>query len=265
MSSSAHLQHPSCSACRVELPLRRERPLPVFASMPWHPPMGQRYHGRPCVRMPLLCQKNRVRVLAPPNRAALMDGLMKVGMRNRPERQHFALNILLNTYSSDLTTLKVRWWSCAQRDNRHMIEVGVPDLLLRLCLQGMIDDGGDYHITYKLFYNDLQGRNQVPIRFLVKVVGPCVQMPGKQSIQTARAWCCSGGCAAACGDRGAAGSVGLAAPRSARPHATSRFPIVQLLTCPSAASQRMSCSACKVHCDFPVSFDCRRPCMQVSC
>jgi len=25
----------------------------------------------------------------------------------------------------------------------------------------MIDDGGDYHITYKLFYNDLQGRNQV--------------------------------------------------------------------------------------------------------
>ena len=36
-----------------------------------------------------------------------MDGLMKVGMRNRPERQHFALNILLNTYSSDLTTLKV--------------------------------------------------------------------------------------------------------------------------------------------------------------
>jgi hypothetical protein len=28
-------------------------------------------------------------------------------------------------------------------------------------LQGMIDDGGDYHITYKLFYNDLQGRNQV--------------------------------------------------------------------------------------------------------
>lgn len=36
-----------------------------------------------------------------------MDGLMKVGMRNRPERQHFALNILLNTYGSDLTTLKV--------------------------------------------------------------------------------------------------------------------------------------------------------------
>ena len=63
-----------------------------------------------------------MRVLAPPGRAALMDGLMKVGMRNRPERQHFALNILLNTYSSDLTTLKVRWWSCAQGENSHDVQ-----------------------------------------------------------------------------------------------------------------------------------------------
>jgi hypothetical protein len=49
---------------------------------------------------------NNSHILAP-HRAALMDGLMKVGMRNRPERQHFALNILLNTFGSDLTTLKV--------------------------------------------------------------------------------------------------------------------------------------------------------------
>ena len=40
-------------------------------------------------------------------RAALMDGLMKVGMRNRLERQHFAMNILLSTYGADLTALKV--------------------------------------------------------------------------------------------------------------------------------------------------------------
>lgn len=46
-------------------------------------------------------------VLAARDRAAIMDGLMKVGMRNRLERQHFAMNILLNTYGSDLTTLKV--------------------------------------------------------------------------------------------------------------------------------------------------------------
>jgi hypothetical protein len=59
-----------------------------------------------------------------------------------------------------------------------------------LHLQGMIDDGGDYHITYKLFYNDLQGRNQVPIRFLaVKGVGPCVRMPNNSNTQAACAWC----------------------------------------------------------------------------
>lgn len=46
-------------------------------------------------------------VFAARDRAAIMDGLMKVGMRNRLERQHFAMNILLNTYGSDLTTLKV--------------------------------------------------------------------------------------------------------------------------------------------------------------
>jgi hypothetical protein len=58
--------------------------------------------------------KEMIACYGAPHRAALMDGLMKVGMRNRPERQHFALNILLNTYSSDLTTLKVRWWSYAE-------------------------------------------------------------------------------------------------------------------------------------------------------
>mmetsp|Transcript_1706 Transcript_1706/g.4949 ORF Transcript_1706/g.4949 Transcript_1706/m.4949 type:complete len:1096 (+) Transcript_1706:257-3544(+) len=74
----------------------------------------------------------RLQELSIPSRAALLDGLMKVGMRNRMERQHFALNILLSTYGSDLTFLK-----------------------------GLIDDGGDHHIMYKLVYNDFQNRNQV--------------------------------------------------------------------------------------------------------
>lgn len=74
----------------------------------------------------------RLHELSIPSRAALLDGLMKVGMRNRTERQHFALNIILSTYGSDLTFLK-----------------------------GLIDDGGDHHIMYKLVYNDLQNRNQV--------------------------------------------------------------------------------------------------------
>ena len=41
-------------------------------------------------------------------RAALLDGLMKVGLRNRERRQFYAMNILLETKGSDLTVLKAR-------------------------------------------------------------------------------------------------------------------------------------------------------------
>ena len=41
-------------------------------------------------------------------RAALLDGLMKVGLRNRERRQFYAMNILLETKGSDLTMLKAR-------------------------------------------------------------------------------------------------------------------------------------------------------------
>ena len=36
-----------------------------------------------------------------------MDGLMKVGMRNRGKRQHYAMNILTATHGQELTQLKV--------------------------------------------------------------------------------------------------------------------------------------------------------------
>ena len=44
-----------------------------------------------------------------PLRAALLDGLMKVGLRNRERRQFYAMNILLETKGSDLTMLKARY------------------------------------------------------------------------------------------------------------------------------------------------------------
>jgi hypothetical protein len=46
------------------------------------------------------------------DRAALLDGLMKVGLRNRERRQFYAMNILLETKGSDLTLLKAR--ACAR-------------------------------------------------------------------------------------------------------------------------------------------------------
>ncbi len=60
-----------------------------------------------------------------------MDGLMKVGMRNRLERQHFAMNILLNTYGSDLTTLK----ASNLTHKRHCIARCCPPLREWLVLQ----------------------------------------------------------------------------------------------------------------------------------
>ena len=56
-----------------------------------------------------------------------MDALQKVGMRHRPRRQAWACNVMLNTCGSDLTLLK-----------------------------SLLDDGPDYHTTFKLVSVDLQ-------------------------------------------------------------------------------------------------------------
>ena len=64
-------------------------------------------------------------------RAAMVDGLQKIGLRYRPQRQNWVKDIILQTHGLDLTHFK-----------------------------GYIDDGGDYHTMYKLVYNDLQGEAQ---------------------------------------------------------------------------------------------------------
>ena len=61
------------------------------------------------------------------HRAALLDALQKVGMRHRRMRQLWARELLCSTFSGDLSRLK-----------------------------GLLDDGGDYHTTFKLVYYDLQ-------------------------------------------------------------------------------------------------------------
>lgn len=60
-------------------------------------------------------------------RASLLDALQKLGMRWRRQRQLWACSLILETKGHDLTRLK-----------------------------SMVDDGGDYHVMYKLVYNDLQ-------------------------------------------------------------------------------------------------------------
>lgn len=61
------------------------------------------------------------------SRAAILDGLQKVGLRHRPLRQMAACQIVLATHGRELTLLK-----------------------------SLLDDGPDYHTTYKLIYYDLQ-------------------------------------------------------------------------------------------------------------
>lgn len=60
-------------------------------------------------------------------RAALLDALQKVGMRHRRSRQLWARDLVCCTTSGNLSRLK-----------------------------GLLDDGGDYHTTFKLVFIDLQ-------------------------------------------------------------------------------------------------------------
>lgn len=92
-----------------------------------------------------LLVKDKLPLLSTIARAALVDGLQKLGLRHRPQRQLWARDVILNTHGLDLTHFK-----------------------------GYIDDGGDYHTMYKLVYNDLQGDVQNDVLIHLKREGEAV-------------------------------------------------------------------------------------------
>jgi hypothetical protein len=89
--------------------------------------------------------KDKLPLLSTIARAALVDGLQKLGLRYRPQRQLWARDVILETHGLDLTHFKA-----------------------------YIDDGGDYHTMYKLVYNDLQGDVQNDVLEHLKREGDAV-------------------------------------------------------------------------------------------
>ena len=91
----------------------------------------------------------RCDILETVSRAAVVDGLQKIGLRHRRQRQEWARDIILRTKGIQLTYFKA-----------------------------YIDDGGDYHSMYKLMYNDLQWeiREQVEKHIRVQAEGLIRQM-----------------------------------------------------------------------------------------
>ncbi|KAG7672552.1 hypothetical protein KSW81_001514 [Nannochloris sp. 'desiccata'] len=89
--------------------------------------------------------KDKLPLLSTIARAALVDGLQKLGLRYRPQRQLWARDVILQTHGLDLTHFKA-----------------------------YIDDGGDYHTMYKLVYNDLQGGIQNDVLEHLKREGEAV-------------------------------------------------------------------------------------------
>mmetsp|Transcript_5540 Transcript_5540/g.15669 ORF Transcript_5540/g.15669 Transcript_5540/m.15669 type:complete len:757 (+) Transcript_5540:1428-3698(+) len=91
----------------------------------------------------------RCDILETVSRAAIVDGLQKIGLRHRWQRQEWARDIILRTTGVQLTYFKA-----------------------------YIDDGGDYHSMYKLMYNDLQWeiREQVEKHIRVQAEGLMRQM-----------------------------------------------------------------------------------------
>ena len=91
----------------------------------------------------------RCDILETVSRAAIVDGLQKIGLRHRWQRQEWARDIILRTTGIQLTYFKA-----------------------------YIDDGGDYHSMYKLMYNDLQWeiREQVEKHIRVQAEGLMRQM-----------------------------------------------------------------------------------------
>ncbi len=92
-----------------------------------------------------LLVKDKLPLLSTIARAALVDGLQKLGLRYRPQRQLWARDVILQTHGLDLTHFKA-----------------------------YIDDGGDYHTMYKLVYNDLQGDIQNDVLEHLKREGEAV-------------------------------------------------------------------------------------------
>lgn len=93
-------------------------------------------------KLPLLCTEAR---------AALVDGLQKLGLRYRPQRQAWAREVILHTTGINLTHFKA-----------------------------YIDDGGDYHSMYKLVYNDLQGIERRKVLQHLQVEGAVVLEKAQQ-------------------------------------------------------------------------------------
>ena len=96
------------------------------------------------------------------NRAALLDGLQKVGMRHRPRRQEWARHLILNTHGPELTRLKA-----------------------------MLDDGPDYHTTFKLVGTDLQVTQCAGSAFVaVQLQAPCMNLVGLSKATRSASACC---------------------------------------------------------------------------
>ena len=92
-----------------------------------------------------LLVKEKLPLLCTVARAALVDGIQKLGSRYRPQRQLWVRDIIVCTHGLDLTHFKA-----------------------------YIDDGGDYHTMYKLVYNDLQGEAQRDVLEHLKIEGEAV-------------------------------------------------------------------------------------------
>ena len=92
-----------------------------------------------------LLVKDKLPLLSTIARAALVDGLQKLGLRYRPRRQTWVRDVIISTHGLDLTHFKA-----------------------------YIDDGGDYHTMYKLVYNDLQGELQKEVLAHLKREGEAV-------------------------------------------------------------------------------------------
>ena len=89
---------------------------------------------------------DKLPLLSTVSRAALVDGLQKLGLRYRPQRQAWARDVIVRTLGIDLTHFKA-----------------------------YIDDGGDYHSMYKLVFNDLQGRERQEVLLHLQAQGKAVR------------------------------------------------------------------------------------------
>jgi len=90
----------------------------------------------------------------------LLDGFQKIGLRHRPLRQAYAHKILMSTHAEDLSELK-----------------------------SYLDDGPDYHTTFKLLYSDFQviGDPPTPLSPLLR---PLFEETGGRALDLCAGWLC---------------------------------------------------------------------------